>query len=46
MLRLRIILNFSLELKLALHSSIKQLLGLCKVDCQWAVLEIDSINVG
>ena len=45
MLRLRIILNFSLELKLTLHSSIKQLLGLCKIDCQWTILEIDSINV-
>ena len=45
MLRLRIILNFSLKLKLALYSSIKQLSGLCEIDCQWTILEIDSINV-
>ena len=45
MLRLRSILNFSLELKLVLYSSIKQSSGLCKIYCQWIILEIDSISV-
>ena len=35
MLCWRSILNFSLELKLALYSSIKQLSSLCKIDCQY-----------
>ena len=49
MLRLQSILNFSLKLKfastVALYSSIKQSSGLCKIDCQRILLEIDSINV-
>ena len=42
---LRSILNFSLDLKLTLYSSIKQLSGLCRIDCQWIILETYSINV-
>lgn len=44
MLHWQSILNFSLQLKLVLHSSIKQLSELCKIDYQYIVLEIDSIN--
>ena len=44
MLRLgMMILNFALELKLALYSTMKKLSGLCKIDCQWTILEIDSM---
>ena len=45
MLHLRSILNFALELKLALYSSIKKLSGLCEINCQKIILRIDSINV-
>ena len=39
-LRLRSTLSFSLELKLASDPSITQLLGLCKIDCQWIILAL------
>ena len=43
MLHWQSILNCSLQLKLVLYSSIKQLSELCKIDYQYIVLEIDSI---
>ena len=45
MLHLQSIPNYSLELKIALYSSTKQLLRLCKIDCKYIILEIDLVKV-